>query len=318
MSRYVYFYLSVLHMFIFLETVLKIVLTKKDREFIAEQLGEKLFTAIAKAVTVNSYKVNFTDGTNRASTIGGGLCNRKSVLANILDWRHSEYMQYASLTGTLIHYTLQALVRETLKNSDIEGEVRLDMGSEYGLGIIGHYDLLILELRDQSGKEYMVVIDIKTVNDIEPEPFKYHHYNQLQFYLAYLKNMFPQKNVIGALWYVDRNYSDPRILEIINPVNWKFRIVEFSEDDFRSKLIQGKIMKENLGKNILPPPISEYNPYNWMCKPKFCPYVRLCFGNQKINTLTELLDFANMTRDEYESQAISFWSGERAIPKRDT
>jgi len=281
--------------------------TDENKEFIAEEIEKVLFHAIAKAVTSNAYKVNLLDGTNRASSIGGGLCNRKSVFDNVLAWRASEFMQYASLTGTLVHYALQGLIREMIKNVEIEGEVRLDLKDTYGLGIIGHYDLLVVEVIDMYGNEHIIVIDIKTVKNIKEASFKQHHYGQLMFYLAYIKKQFPDKSVLGALWYVDRNYSDPRLLDIINPKYWKIMVYDFDQERLDQRSNIGKIMYENLNKNKLPPVLHPSNFYSWMCQKKFCPYLALCF-DKKIDSFTELLDLAGLSEEEYRKTTISFWN----------
>ena len=282
--------------------------TEENKIFIADRLQQILFRAISKAVTSNAYKVNLLDGTNRASSVGGGLCNRKSVFDNVLAWKPSEFMQYASLTGILVHYALQGLIREMIKNVEIEGEIRLDLKDTYGLGIIGHYDLLVVEVVDQNGDEHIIVIDIKTVADIKGDPFRPPHYGQLMFYLAYIKKQTPNKSVLGALWYVDRNYSDPRLLDIINPKYWKILVFDFDQEllDRRSNI--GRIIHENLNKDILPPVLSPNNYYSWLCRRKFCPYREICF-DKPLTSFSELLVLAEMTEEEYHKTTVSFWNG---------
>lgn len=211
-------------------------------------------------------------------------CSRKLVFKNILDWDESPTLIDKANGGTLIHHIKQSLLAKSSLNVINEEEMKV---KEREIKVSGHMDIIVLDFG-----ECLVCIDIKTTDsfsylDHKGEPNQ-HHKDQLNQYLHYLKDKYPNKIILGVLWYILRILMGEQVLYYLYPKNWRLFFVEYNPERWIHIVEKLLNIVNCLENGILP----SFDHEKWECanKTAVCPYLDLCFGeNAKITTVKEML-----------------------------
>ncbi len=234
-------------------------------------------------------------------------CSRKLVISNVLGSKSdSEAKMDDSIvfdgraimnSGTLVHHIHQSLL--AISKLSVVNEEQMKLVSS-GITIYGHMDIVVLQFEPN----YIVCIDIKTKDDFgyldyyfsaDPEKLKekglgdptHHNKIQLNQYLHYLRKKYPNKIVIGILWFIQRVYGQEQLINMLHPKSWRFFFVDYDPESWNNTLKKAIGISNYLKSGFLPP----FDNEKWECanKTAVCPYLYLCFTDRtKILTVDEL------------------------------
>lgn len=240
-----------------------------------------------------NYKVNPAWGQFRCSTLA--YCPRKIILnslaliletldfdtriissAEIVDTT-DDGLQALADSGTIMHALAQLLLGKGRPASTYrlvhEGDV---FWREEKIRFYGHIDTQIFDLKSDK----IHVVDIKTkddINDIDKYGLDFHHVKQLTLYLHYVWDKYPDKDVRGAIWYLQRKTDDfTDLVDLFKPENWRLFPVSYNHDLYWKLVRRATQIHAQLTKHLLLPPRTNEA---FQCRNKrfTCPFYPICF-----------------------------------------
>lgn len=274
-----------------------------------ERLSEMLKQALLEGLFTGShnYKPDPFKDEFRASQLP--YCSKKLVFNNILSSKteneaklddKSIYIIRAIMnSGTLVHHIIQTLLDVSKLSVVNEGEMEIKIEN---ITIFGHMDIVVLQFEPN----YIVCVDIKTKDDFgyldyyfnaDPDVLKekglgdplHHNKIQLNQYLHYLREKYPDKIVFGILWFILRKFEDKQLIYMLHPESWRFFFVDYCPDLFKNTLDKAKNISHCLQNGMLP----AFDNEKWECSNKTanCPFLYICFSKtEQIHTVKELLE----------------------------
>ena len=235
----------------------------------------------------HDYKINPFEGKFRDSQIVA--CSRKVVFDWLYDKKFNKYIRTAAKGGTAIHGIIQApFIMKADNTEKVELRVRVPSPFNPKISLGGHVDLTKVIF---SGKVF--IIDIKTIKNLyEIDRFGLNkkHVRQLFLYCYQYSIEYgvPLKDIIPALWYIQRKDNEGNVLEVIDRNFWRLLCFRYNQATVNDMYKKAENIWKLLSKGELPAIDAEG--YECENSKSRCPCYNFCYKNGKKYPITKIKD----------------------------